>query len=323
MGNVHYFQANYDQCEACWTEGIRILRVMGDVRGEAMISGNLGALILDRGDLERARELLTRTLILQRQLGDKRSMAFTLTNLGEVWYRYDDSVTARGFYAEALALFREFGDSRSEAIVLTSVARVAWANGECAEAASMLAASTLTLTAIGDASSVVENIELLANVAVRCRAFPEAAELFGAAESIRRAINAPVRASLHTENEQGHSAARAALGPVAFEAARGAGQQLDVQSAAGRVATIARRLVARAKSLPPTAGDVLSDPHHLTERERDVLRLLLAGQSTREIAATLYISPRTASTHVTNILSKLGVTSRAAAVAHALRSGIV
>lgn len=323
MGNVHYFQANYDQCEVCWTEGIRILREMGDVRGEAMIAGNLGALILDRGDLERARELLTRTLTLQRQLGDKRSMSFTLTNLGEVWYRYDDSVAAREFYAEALTLFREFGDPRSEAIVLTSVARVAWAKGECAEAARMLAGSTLTLAAIGDASSVVENIELLANVAVRCCAFPEAAELFGAAESIRRAIDAPVRASLQTENEQGHSAARAALGPVTFEAAREAGQQLDVQSAAGRIAIIARRLVARANSLPPTAGDVLSDPHHLTERERDVLRLLLAGQSTREIATTLFISPRTASTHVTNILGKLGVTSRAAAVAHALRTGIV
>jgi DNA-binding CsgD family transcriptional regulator len=56
----------------------------------------------------------------------------------------------------------------------------------------------------------------------------------------------------------------------------------------------------------------------LTERERDVLRLLAAGRSNREIAAELFISPKTASVHVSHILAKLNATSRteAAAIAH-------
>ncbi len=59
----------------------------------------------------------------------------------------------------------------------------------------------------------------------------------------------------------------------------------------------------------------------LTAREFEVLRLVAAGRSNREIAGELFISVKTASVHVSNILGKLGVTSRgeAAATAHRLR----
>ncbi|WP_411102261.1 helix-turn-helix transcriptional regulator [Streptomyces sp. cmx-4-9] len=59
----------------------------------------------------------------------------------------------------------------------------------------------------------------------------------------------------------------------------------------------------------------------LTSRERDVLRLVAAGSTNRGIAEELFISPKTASVHVSNILAKLGVSGRgeAAALAHRLR----
>ncbi|MEV0413347.1 AAA family ATPase [Streptomyces sp. NPDC050448] len=75
---------------------------------------------------------------------------------------------------------------------------------------------------------------------------------------------------------------------------------------------------------PPALPAPDTDPVEalgLTSRERDVLRLVAAGNSNRQIAEELFISPKTASVHVSNILAKLGVAGRgeAAALAHRLR----
>ncbi|MER6073068.1 AAA family ATPase [Streptomyces sp. NPDC001817] len=60
----------------------------------------------------------------------------------------------------------------------------------------------------------------------------------------------------------------------------------------------------------------------LTSRERDVLRLVSAGRTNRQIAEELFISPKTASVHVSNILGKLGVSGRGEAAAMAHRLGL-
>jgi len=65
------------------------------------------------------------------------------------------------------------------------------------------------------------------------------------------------------------------------------------------------------------------NPETLTERETEVLELLAAGKSNKEIAADLVIAEKTARTHVSNILKKLGVASRTQAALYAVRTGLV
>ena len=68
--------------------------------------------------------------------------------------------------------------------------------------------------------------------------------------------------------------------------------------------------------LAPPGRDL---PYGLTGREAELLALLAAGKTNREIAAQLFISEKTVARHVSSIFSKLGVSSRAAATAYALK----
>jgi DNA-binding CsgD family transcriptional regulator len=63
-------------------------------------------------------------------------------------------------------------------------------------------------------------------------------------------------------------------------------------------------------------------PHGLSRRELEVLRLLAAGESNRQIARRLGLSPHTIERHVANLYRKIGARGRADATAYALRSGL-
>ena len=85
-------------------------------------------------------------------------------------------------------------------------------------------------------------------------------------------------------------------------------------------------LVARVTRLlertQPRPAALRVDPFGLTQREREVLSLLVDGLSQTEIADRLYLSPKTVGTHIQRILGKMGVKSRTQAVAVAAREGI-
>jgi len=122
-----------------------------------------------------------------------------------------------------------------------------------------------------------------------------------------------------------------------------AGQSATTAAAALRAAAAAAeghapllaqvRLLAERARIPlqPPAATVTEAPpptrapglYGLTGRELAVLRLLAAGRTNAQIAAELYISPRTASVHVSSILRKLGVSGRVQAAAIAERVGLL
>jgi len=133
--------------------------------------------------------------------------------------------------------------------------------------------------------------------------FPAVYARFRAAEALVRAGDRVAAGELAVDAR----AAALALGAVPLVAL------VDQLIARGRLAG----------APPPSGAPVVPDDGlGLSAREREVLVLVAAGRTNREIAEELYISPRTAGVHVSNILAKLGVSGRVEAAGIAHRVGL-
>jgi DNA-binding CsgD family transcriptional regulator len=138
------------------------------------------------------------------------------------------------------------------------------------------------------------------------------------------ALGRPFRAALARWHEA-EAAERAggrdgAVAPL--RAAHATAAELGAAPLLGQLEVMARRMRVRLESSATTATP--SDrAYGLTRREQEVLMEVAAGRTNREIAQTLFISESTAGVHVSNILGKLGVSTRTEAARVALDQGLV
>jgi DNA-binding NarL/FixJ family response regulator len=130
------------------------------------------------------------------------------------------------------------------------------------------------------------------------------------------------------EGERNLSAARQVLGTETFAAAWAAGRALSLDEAVTEALTVEivhDALTVRSRDdtcVGSMGGRTVQAGFGLSPRELEVLRLLSAGRSDREIGETLFISHRTVMRHVATILAKLGVENRTAAANYSLRHGL-
>jgi non-specific serine/threonine protein kinase len=146
-----------------------------------------------------------------------------------------------------------------------------------------------------------------------------AARLYASTEALLEGIGAGIEMWQRSRHDRAIAGVRAVLSPALFEANWEAGRTRPVGDA------IAEAIAAPGSTppLPPTGPDsTMPGTTGLTARELQVLRLLADGLTDREIGDALFISSRTASYHVTNLLGKLGLDSRTAAATYAVRHGL-
>ena len=157
-------------------------------------------------------------------------------------------------------------------------------------------------------------------------------ELWAAAANAWQALDRPYRAAQATRRRAeallagGDREGAAVAAAEALAAASAIGAAWLASEIEGFALRARLRLDDPDEPSPPstlTAVDDGEDPFGLTPRERQVLGLLAAGRTNREIGAALYMAEKTASVHVSRILSKLDVRSRTEAAAVAHRVGLV
>jgi DNA-binding NarL/FixJ family response regulator len=151
---------------------------------------------------------------------------------------------------------------------------------------------------------------------MRCGREPDAFRLFGSAEALYAAEGVEFSA---THRDPDLAAALLTIERDAYQTEWSAGQAQTQDDAVSDALAVLEALATMDHSGQVDTPDFVLG---LTKREQAVLNLLAEGLSDREIADLLSISPRTVSGHVSRILAKMGVESRTAAVASALRPHI-
>ncbi len=321
------YQGAVAEAEAWLLQALDVARAAGDRLSEARALRGLGQTDLEQGTYERAATRTEEALALFQDLaravtGAPQYVSATYTDLGKIALGRGDAVGATGYLEEALQRQRVLGYGWGLGDCLRLLGDLARNRGDIAGALSCYGESLAVAEDHGDARYLAQPVAGVASVA-RLLGEPErAARLYGAAAALRKEIGVPVAPWERDTYERNVAAAQAMLPPEGFAAAWAAGEALPFAAVIAETLSTLADLRAAGPARVPAAAAVPETVSGLTAREAEVLRLLAQGLSDRAIGAILFISPRTVHGHVTNLLAKLGLESRTAAAAYAVRHGL-
>jgi predicted ATPase/DNA-binding CsgD family transcriptional regulator len=355
-----YFEGDYQRARACGDESLRIFRERGEPRAIPMILDWLGGVARRQGDYHLAQALYQEGLAAGQALGETWAIAISLANLGHVARACGDGAAAHALYIDSLQSYREVGDRRGIALTLGNLGSLARRAGDLECARDYLSASLATARAVDNKRIVAAALSQLASLALAQDNLPDAAA--GYTESLRLWADVQdKRGVAHTlENcarlllasgrpepalglcalaDVLHDTLGARRSPAdqsAFDELRARLQGARGHEPSVPIDPVTRDLdldhvVGHALALlegkyePPTNHSVRpgSDAQPLSRREREIATLVACGLTNRAIAAQLVIAERTAETHVSNILEKLGLETRAQIAAWAVARRLI
>jgi predicted ATPase/DNA-binding CsgD family transcriptional regulator len=323
LGVIAHEQADYPRANELYGEALEIFREEGDHQRLAATLTNLGIVARRQGDFDRAMALYEESLGIWRELGDRLRVALNLNNLGVLAFTKGDLPRAVSLYEEALPVYRELDDRGGIALTLNNLAEAVRDQGDLSRATEFYEESLALRAEQGDRAGIAECLAGVASVAARAGLNDRAVRLFAAADTLRTEIGVPLPPGDREKIEKTLTSLRAQLNATTFNAAWNAGRHMSTNEAIALVEQGTDEIAAAMDKGGTKPVDASGLGVSLTRREVEVLQLLVEGRSDKEIGEALFISHRTAMTHVTNILNKFGVNSRTAAAAIAVRHGLV
>jgi non-specific serine/threonine protein kinase len=226
--------------------------------------------------------------------------------LAETAVRQRDHVAATALLEEALANWNAVRGLKGAAWTLLDLGRLELADGNDAMAAAHFKESLTTCQEVGDRWGIVLGLEGFVTLAVSAGRAEHAVRLAGAAAAIRESSQVAPSVKQAATLSEDLAVARRLLSRARYSAAWEAGRTISSDEAV--VLALGRQ--------------DRSSGTRLTSREREVVRLVAQGRTNHQIAEALVIDRRTAEGHVSRILSRLGMRSRAQIAAWAVQNGM-
>jgi predicted ATPase/DNA-binding CsgD family transcriptional regulator len=298
-------------------------QALAQMSGQSVIPGlpelMLAVIAAMRSDFTAAASLGEAALHQLRQVGGWEAGVWLRIALNDIGLHAAQAAQgARGMalIEEALALVQDGDDPFLAGVHWSDLGLAAQSNGDATKAVRCYVEGLRLLQAAGGDWYLAIPLAGLASIAIT-RDPLWSARLFGAAEALRERSGQPNWPLERERDEQAMATLQAILGEEQLAQNRLQGRSMPLtEILAWATTAFSRDSKSSSEGMPASAND-------LSPREIEVLRLLAAGCSDREIAETLFISHRTASKHVGNILAKLDVTSRGEAAVFALRLNLV
>lgn len=310
-----------------------------------------------RGDGERALALASQAVLVSQEINDRRGVAWGLLTQGivvessgdfaEAIRLYRESAAAsrledpvlrslalqcearayawgadRGQVAadtlnESLSLAREAGSLHAIGAALTTAGDLEWRHADVESAVDFWAQALERLRDVSSWRSFPRLLERLGWATAARGQFREAVHLLAAAERQRAVLGVPMHVYDAAEHRRARATVHGALSPTDFSSSWSAGAAWDRRYALEFAISTARQSDVSEQATRAS----LPVEKRLSQRETEVLKLVAAGNTNRQIAEALILSPRTVKRHMDNILDKLAVSSRAAAATAAQRAG--
>lgn len=305
------YQASFEITE----KNIRFYRQAGPsfFLGMALLSqGENG---IQTGNYEIARQRLTESLALARQDGDAFRTAHSLNTLGDLARLEMDYAQAVSFYDSGADLLRELNAQRDLASLLSNLGYARLHLGEVERAYGLFDESLAIHLAQQNRPGMTECLIGFAATAVAAGKPGAGIRLLAAAAASSGLPSASEWKATRMEFEHYLELARDSLTAAEFQAEQAIGEGMSLEQAVENAQKLQFYPTAEQK-----AGAQIDA---LTKREREVAVLIAEGKSNREIAEEFVLSKRTVEKHAANILSKLGLTSRAQVVRWAIENGLV
>jgi predicted ATPase/class 3 adenylate cyclase/DNA-binding NarL/FixJ family response regulator len=325
------FRGDRDAALSIVSESLEIVRRYSDSWMLAVALGFQARVAGALGDDAMVQVCCEESLELFRSVGERWLIASPIAWLGDLAYRHSDFREARARYEESVALYQQAGNLTEAAHALSGLGLVALALGDEARAERYFREGLIFPTEVGRPLEVPPPIVGLAAVCLARAQQRRAARLLGAADELSKSVDMPLASFFQDLYEQSVAAVRAALGELVFEAAQSEGRAMTLRQA------VAYALMDEAGSGPSFDGasgsagafdtaqrsTSVEIPGSLTVRQLEVLTLLAAGHTDKEIATRLGMAVPTASRHIANIYVKIGARGRADAIAFAHRHGLL
>jgi non-specific serine/threonine protein kinase len=316
VGDLAMLQGDLTQAADLLAASITLAQEVGDRPTTTWAMGQRGLLALHQGQIDQAAVDLTHTLNRARVDGPPAWVPAALGQLASIARRRGDLVQEATLLEEALATSEAAGMTWYTAGLRCQLGDAAVDREAFAHAEAHYREALGPFQAMHERRNMAGVLAGFAWIAAARRDTTRAAYLCGAVDALLTLTGVILSPHGQIRYERARAAAEAALPAAAFTSAVSAGQHLSLEQV---MAEMEGRFTSRSVRSPAhvRAAD------ELTEREVAVLRMLITRQTDKEIAAGLFLGPRTVQSHVASILAKLGVANRREAAEEARRRGLV